>query len=139
MAAIYQWFPPEGLVIATSTLYPVEVDDAVTFSCNITYGEMRIIPEVEYDQSGDLLGIDVTQLLYSWGPDDLEYDQAGDLIGITVTQILYTWGPDDLEYDQAGDLLGITVTSKLVTIDTPDEKLQLSCDINPSKCSMTPV
>jgi len=36
-------------------------------------------------------------------------------------------------------LLAIRMPLKLVTVDTPDEKLQLALDVTPSDCSLTPV
>lgn len=131
--------PDPTLTIATTTLYPIEVDDSVQLGADITYGEMSLVQGEDYDQSGALLGITLEQILIDYGPDDQPYDQSGDLLGITLQQILIDYGPDNQDYDQSSDLLAISIESKLVIVDTPDERLQVDCDLNPSGCSLTPV
>ena len=138
MAAIYMWFEHE-LQIWTTTLYPIEVNDSLQFACNLTYGEMRIVQVEEIDLSSDLLAITIEAILLDYGPDDVPFDLSSDLLSITIEQILFTYGPDDVAFDQSSDLLSITIQDKLVIADTPDERLQLGCNVNPSGCSLTPV
>lgn len=137
MAAIYQWFYNEGVLVLTTTLYPIEYKDELQISCDIVTGEMQEIQSDAHTQSGDLLSIELYPILINYGPDNEDHKQSGDLTSIAVNQILLIYDPDNEDHRQSGDLTSITLNLKVVTIDTPDEKLQLDCDITPSDCSMS--
>jgi hypothetical protein len=138
MAAIYQWFPGQA-VLLTTTLYPVEVIDELRLGISVAGGSLSLVPidDLQYGQT--LTSVDLNQILLDYGPDedDLQYGQT--LTSVDLLEILLDYGPDtdDLQYGQT--LVSVELANKLVIGDTPDEKLQLSCGVYPSGCSMTPV
>jgi hypothetical protein len=138
MAAIYMWFESE-LQVFTTTLYPVEVADSMQLSADISAGSLTPVPYESLDLSGDIASAAMPVILISYGPDNESHDISGDLTSVTLYPILITYGPDNEDHDNSGDLVSVTKPLKLVTVDTPDEKLQLTVDVYPSACSMTVV
>lgn len=137
MAAIYMWFEND-LVVLTTTLYPVEVTDYLQLTVDIADGRMDVVPQDEGDFSGALESVLLKQILNSYGPDQDSADFSGGLGTVVLQQILNSYGPDQDEADFSGGLVSVVLDLKLVIGDTPDEKLQLDCDIYPPGCSMTP-
>lgn len=131
--------PATLLTILTTTLYPVEVTDSFQLSADISGGSMSLIPIDSIDGGGDILSVVLNQILLTTGPYEDSIDGGGDVLSVTLYQILLTAGPNEDSIDGGGDVLSVVLQSKLVTGDTPDEELQLTCDINPSGCSMTPI
>ena len=138
MAAIYMWFQRDVQVL-TTTLYPLEVVDAVQFSFDIEDASMSLIPQDELGYSADLLGVTLTEILLTYGPLQDQVYYGADLLAVSLNTILLTHGPVNDELFISSDLLDVNLISLLVTVDTPDEKLQLDFDINATGWHMTPV
>jgi hypothetical protein len=138
MAAIYQWFI-QDLEVLTTTLYPVEVIDAVQISADIVTGRMQPILQDSADSTGDFLGANIETLLINFDGGDDAADTTGDFLSANIEVLLINFDGGDDAADTTGDFLSANIASKLVTVDTPDEKLQLDCDVNPSGCSLDSV
>lgn len=132
------WFDNEQMVL-TTTLYPVEVQDFVRVSADISFGYMGLVPGEFHQHSGDLTGITKPVLLLSGSAPDEFHSNGGDLIGIDLPTLLLSGNAPDEDHQHSGDLTGIQLPLKLVIADTPDEELRVFCDVYPSSCSMTAV
>jgi len=140
MAAIYQWF--DGVIevqIWTTTPYPIEVIEGIEITCDLVSGYLTPIPGDLIDLGGTFLGGAIVQILLSYGPDDDSIDLGGTFLGGSIVQILLSYGPDDDLIDIAGTFLGGVLEEKLVTALAPDEGIEVTCDLIPGSCSMTPV
>ena len=138
MAAIYQWLG-RTYQLLTTTLYPIEAVESLSFDGDITYGSMSPVQSEAYATDGDVISATLIQLLLEYGPDTEEYATDGDVISATLIQLLLEYGPDAEAYRTDGDVISATLELKLVEVDTPDEELQFDGDIKPSGCSMTPI
>lgn len=141
MAAIYMW-PVDNQILLTTTLYPVDVTDAIAMSITFTDGTMLPIPSAEITGSfgmgptGDLVQL---RWFYTDGPYDGEV--AGSFgMGDDGTLVQLRWFYVDGPYDgEIGGTFGMgpggALTQLVVFADTPDESLQLSITINDT-CTM---
>lgn len=137
MAAIYMWMQRD-LQVFTTTLYPLEVIDAVQFQFDISSASMSPIPQDSLTLSANLIAVTLNQILLSYGPGQDELDISANLIGVILNQILLSYGPGEDELDISADLIEVELLQILVTADTPDEKLQLAFDINATGWLLTP-
>jgi hypothetical protein len=141
MAAIYMW-PEDKQIILTTTLYPVDVTDSLAIEITFTGGSMSPLPESDAAFVLGLQGGILQQEIwyFSDGPYDSDAAFSLGLVGGILQQEIWFFsdGPYDSDakfrigMGESGLLIG-----KLVSIDTPDEKLQLACTIDP--CSMMEV
>jgi hypothetical protein len=139
MAAIYMW-PVDDQTILTTTLYPVEVVEAMVFGASAAGGSMGIVPE-DHLAITEEMQTTPSYIQVRWFYEDGPYE---DHIGLAESMgvgsyIQVRWFYEDGPYSDAlaitGDLQYITVTFKGVQTDTPDETLQLSTTIS-SGCTM---
>lgn len=138
MAAIYQWFQRDVQVL-TTTLYPLEVVDAVQFSFNLVSGSLQPVPQDSIYVSGNVIAASLNQILLSYGTPEDNLDISANVIYAHLNQILLSYGTPEDELDVSWALIEVLLISLLVTVDTPDEKLQLDFDVNTSGWFMTPV
>lgn len=138
MAAIYMWFDNEQMVL-TTTLYPVEVQDFVRVSADISLGYMTLVPSEYHQHSGDVTGISMPVLLISGTAPDEYHQHSGDVTSIQLPTILISGTAPDEYHQHSGDVTSIELVLKLVIADTPDEEVRVFCDVYPSSCSMTAV
>jgi len=136
MAAIYQWFQRDVQVL-TTTLYPLEVIDAIQLNFNIVSGSLQPVPQDSLYMSANVTAIVLNQILLSYGTPEDSLDISANVTYVHLNQILLSYGTPEDELDIAGDLIEVLLISLLVTVDTPDEKLQLDFDINSTGWFMT--
>lgn len=138
MAAIYGWYGSNVLLL-TTTLYPVDVDDSMELSITINIGSMTLIPLDNLETSHEVMdGLYVQERwFYSDGPyeDSLETSQ----IVMDGTYVQERWfysdGPYDDSIDTSHEVMNGSYVNKRVEADTPDEELQLAISID-SSCTM---
>jgi len=131
--------PTPDLTILTTTLYPIEINDDL--QTGLTMGEclMEPVPFDEADFSYSLQEVEVKVILLTADPELDDVDFSYSLEAVEVRTILLSAAPELDDVDFSYELVEAEVVDKLVTVDTPDEELQLACSIDPSGCSMTPV
>lgn len=121
---------PSGIfTTATTTLYPIENEDALEFAASLLGGDFRTIPMEDLDVFFHLQYGDMHSILISTGPYGEALDVTFTMAYGTLYQILKTIGPKNEAMDvsfhlQYGDLDAI-----LVTADTPDEALEFSASL----------
>ena len=137
MAAIYMWF--KDRIILTTTLYPIEVADSLCFNITATGGVMELLPESEDTVNYTAIDGSYTQVRWFYSDGPYDSDDTLDYTAIDGTYIQTRWffsdGPYDSDDTVSFTALDGTLINKLVTVDTPDESLQLDCVIN-NTCSM---
>jgi len=139
MAAIYMWYVEDG-VFYTTTPFPVDIQDGVTFNMSLGGAAMRPIPLGAVDLSFELVQAPIVQILITAGPYDDAVDLSWRLQQAPLVQILLTTGPYDEAVDITWELLQAPLISKLVTAYTPeDEGLEFSIQLKTSDCVMTPI
>lgn len=139
MAAIYQWFV-QNVQVLTTTLYPIEVLDAIQMSCQLGPGPaLRSVPTDDFDTSTSFISMGIKQLLKTTGPYDNEYDSTTSFVSMEIRQLLKITGPYDDIYDSITTMVSVSLSEVLVTIDTPDEALEFAFELETINCSMTPV
>lgn len=136
MAAIYMWIE-SGIQLLTTTLYPVEVEDSVQLAGDIEPGVMWLNPSSDVNLDAPSFGVNLyNTLLTSTGTEDtLTFVEPS--MGVTLYVALLDATVDVDTFYFAQPTMLATLVDKLVTVDTPDEKLQLNCDVVPGNCSMT--
>ena len=143
MAAIYMWPPKPGTtIVLTTTLYPVEVVDAIVFGVAVNAGSMQAISAEYLGLTNDVTAAAYVQArwFYTDGPYTDYLELTNDVISSTYVQErwFYVDGPYTENLEITNDVIQSTYVRVLVIVDTPDEKLQLSVAISPA-CVMEPV
>lgn len=140
MAAIYMW-PVDNQVILTTTLYPVDVTEALQLSITFTDGDMFLIPFDDVTNSFGM-GPDGTLEQLRWfledGPYDDEVTASFGMEDGTLEQLRWFFedGPYDDEVTAGFGMGSLGYLDRLLVIgDTPDEALQISITINDT-CTM---
>lgn len=138
MAAIYMW-PIEYKLLLTTTLYPVEVQESISFSAGTAVSYMKEIQQDYYTQGNfSVQNGSYTQLrwFYYDGPYDDAYTQGNfAVLDGSYTQLRWflTDGPYDDAYTQGNfSVQDGTLINKLVEADSPDEEIQMSAQAAPS-------
>lgn len=128
MAAIYQWFPG-GKLVATSTLYPAETDNGLTFGASLVSGYMQ---EHAFDELAPGLSF-VSALLEEvviYGPiyeDELEPGLS--FVGATLVEVVI-FGPTPEDALAPGlSFISADLVDRLVEADTQDTGLEFSATI----------
>ena len=133
MAAIYTPMWPIDIEV-TTTLYPVDVTDAMDISVDVAESSMGLIPSDELLNTfrmGDSTYIQ-KRWFYEAGPFD---DYIENTFGMEDgTYIQKRWflvdGPYDDYIENTFGMEDGSLINKLVEVDSPDEELQLSCVTN---------
>ena len=125
--------------VLTTTPYPIELTESLEMGCDMTFGAMRTIPEDEMNIAASFVSGSVIETLLDGGvlPDAMDI-AAAFISGSVVATLLEGSVPPD-EMDISAAFISGSKELKLVTAYTPDESIQMGCDMNPSGCSMTPV
>lgn len=131
------------LTLFTTTLYPVDVDDGIEFSIAPVGGQFNQWEYDETEYSHDILTGDLQQVVWylTAGPWEDYTTYSHDILSGDIQQVVwYKYaGPWEDSTEYSHNILTASLINKLVTVDSPDEKLQLSCEIYPTGCSMTAV
>ena len=140
MAAIYMWPPKPGTtIVLTTTLYPVEVVDAIVFGVSINAGFMALLPASDMTFSmGTADGLFVQERWFtSDGPydSDMAFSMGTDDGLFVQERWFFSDGPYDSDMAFSMGTDDGLFENKLVIADTPDEKLQLSIAIDDT-CTM---
>lgn len=140
MAAIYQWFIGDiTYELYTTTLYPLEATEGLTFTIDIDLGEMHEISSDSMDQTMSLVSmVKVDGLLLAPEQDD-ELDQVMTVVSIDKYIGLLLAPEQNDQLDQVMTLLSMTLDQKLITAYSPDEGIELDIDLDSSNCSMDAV
>lgn len=135
MAAIYT--PPWPLAeMFTTTLYPVDMTDAVGITIAVQGGALSLLPQSDIETSHGME--DGTYIQERWfyqdGPYDSDIEATHGMEDGTYTQLrwFYQDGPYDSDFECSYGLMDGTLINKLVEADTPDEELQLAIRIEAS-------
>ena len=135
MAAIYMW-PEDKYIILTTTLYPVDMTEHLSFEISVIGGTLNPLPNSDFESSYDVIDGTNTQLrwFYEDGPYDSDFESSYDMEDGTNIQLrwFYEDGPYNSDFESSYDMMDGTVINKLVAVDTPDEKLQLEIRIEAS-------
>jgi hypothetical protein len=121
----------------TTTLYPLEAEEAIYFSIALTAGAMYSIPNESQDLSWIFSGGTMAPLLFDLGPYNESQDLSWEFIGGTMAQSLIAIGPYFEEQDLSWSFLGGTLIPQLVAINSPPEGMTISITL--ASGSMTPV
>lgn len=137
MAAIYQWFPTGQLMFLTTTPYPIEVIDGLEFNVQVGFGGLYLIPNESIDIGATMVSMDLRQILKETGPYYEELDIAQTMVSMDLRQLLKTSGPYYEQLDISQTFISMDLVAKLVTVDTPDEALEMNIELSTGECSMT--
>lgn len=135
---VYRWeVNTEQPLIATSNIYPLDAQDAMEFSIELTSAFMSPIPEDPMDIGVSFIDGSLDVILEQTGP----YDDAAD-IGVSflngiLRQILIDTGPYDDAADFGVAFLDGTLETKLVTDEAEPEGMEFSIQFTSG--SMTPI
>lgn len=138
MAAIYMW-PTDNQIILTTTLYPVDVQDGLTFSARVSGGAMAEIAK-DYITS-DLGAISASYVQKRWyytddAGEDFTTSGFGAISASYVQKRWYFFEDAGEEFITSGfGAISASLRNLLVIGDTPDESLQISITIN-NTCTM---
>ena len=139
MAAIYQWYVDRALVL-TTTLYPIEVVDALQLGGQLGNGNnMLRIPNDMLDFTEQVLTVSWRQLLKEQGPNYESLDFTEEVLTVSWRQLLKEQGPNYEALDFTEEVLTLSLRLALVVGDTPDEGMLFACELSTVDCSMTPV
>jgi len=126
----------------TTTLYPIEVEEKLAFTCDLSGGSMREIAQDAMDLSTStfLSASKATLLLDIPLKEDAMDLATSTFLSASKTTLLVEIPLKEDAMDLAtSTFLYASKELKLVTAYAPAEKLALTCDLNPANCSMTPV
>jgi len=139
MAAIYQWFLADE-VVYTTTLYPIDVTEALQLSVATNpYANLSEFP-IDYSTfKQEVVGISLDVLLLS-ADSSVDYTSfSQEIVSIELVSLLLST-ESDIDYTFfSQEIVSVELVEMLVTCDTPDESLQLACSTNSSNSSLTVV
>jgi hypothetical protein len=129
MAAIYSW-PEENVVILTTTLYPVEVMESISFSARAGAGLMQEIQTDYFTHTHNVQDGSYTQLrwFYTDGPYDDYFTHGNDVQNGSYTQLRWFLvdGPYYDYFTHSNSVQNGTLINKLVEADSPDEEIAMN-------------
>jgi hypothetical protein len=135
--AYFQWGAAALTQTLTTTLYPLEAQDAIEFSVTLAEGALWPIPVDNMDLGVEFLSGTLTEILLETPVNEDNMDMGVNIINGVLVTILLDIGPypDDMN-------LGVTfvdglLEAKLVSIYAPDEALEMSVTL--ASGSMTPI
>ena len=125
--------------ILTTTLYPLEEIDGIEFTVDLLAGAMRAIPNDDAAHHSVFIGGDIRQIrLEQTVPgDDAAHHSVfvgGDIRQIRLEQTV----PGD-QASHHSVFIGGDIRPKLITIYAPDDGIEMTVDLFPANCHMTPV
>ena len=132
MAAIYQWFIGQDIVF-TTTLYPISATESANITIELEEGYMQPIPTDYAEQDyPEVVSGDMYLLLYDLPEieDEFEADFPQLIQGHMYSPLSNLETDDEFETDFPA-LLDGDMIKLLIIVDSPDEKLDLSCAIEP--------
>jgi len=117
MAAIFMWRQIEEAVL-TTTLYPIEVNDAMAVSITVSASSMDLVPLDNIQATYAMVDGTYTQLRWflTDGPYDEDIQATYAMIDGTYTQLraFLTDGPYDEDIQATYAMIDGTLTNKLV-------------------------
>lgn len=122
MAAIYQWYEDLG-VILTTTLYPIEVVDAVQFDgASLTSGYLWNMPTDAIDHgTPQLVAAQLDHIRIEFTADPEAIDRSWSLVGAQLDHIRIEFSTDPESIDIGWALVNAGLDSKKVVAYHPDE------------------
>jgi hypothetical protein len=135
MAAIYQWFIGVEETV-TTTLYPVELSEGLSFAVDLDYGDMRNIDNDDYILSygfEDAYSVEI--LLTGPEPED-DYIMSYGFDDAYFVVILLTGPEPNDDYIMSYGFDDAYPEDKLVIAYTPDQGLIFTVDLDSANCSM---
>jgi hypothetical protein len=132
--------PPFQVQEFTTTLYPAEATDAISFSADLGSANLRNIPSDEAATTDfSIVSVFRNTILLSTneGPDEAEH--SFDLVSVDRQTILLSTneGPDEAEHSWS--LISVVREDLLVTAYSPDHGLIMSVDLDAANCSLDSV
>jgi hypothetical protein len=131
--------PQSFLTLVTSTLYPIEVKEALLFAISLSSGAMYPINEDQMDLGHSLTSGTLRLILKTTGPYEDQMDLGHALSSGTLRQILKSTGPYEDQLDLGHSLTSGALDQILIETTAPEEALEFSISLDSSNCSMTPV
>jgi hypothetical protein len=123
----------------TSTLYPLEMEEALDIGIALGDASMSPIPEDSMEFGMTFLSGTLSQVLLETGPYEDEMQFGVSFLSGTLTQLLLETGPYDDAMNFGVTFLSGELVFKLIESYAPDEALQLGIALDEAACSMTPV
>lgn len=136
MAAIYQWFNLYEEEY-TTTLYPLEVQDALLLSVNFDGGYMEVIQGDSMKQAHELVAVNLYQILLSAPEQQDQMIHGHELVAVDVYPLLVEAPEQEDSMTQGHELVDIEVETILITTYMPDRGIILDIDLVPGSCYMT--
>ena len=138
MAAIYQWFVDTD-VIVTTTLYPVEAQDALVFDIDLSGSSMTEMNRDKLDIGQTFLTITRTDVLITGTADPDSLDMGQTFLTITRTDVLIdaTADPDSLDIGQT--FLDISRSDILIRAQHPENGVYMTIGLDEAGTSLDPV
>ena len=138
MAAIYQWFVDND-VIVTTTLYPAETQDGVTFSISLASGALQPIDSGAYDISNTFKAVNRYVILITGEPDPEQLDISHELVNVTLYQILIAGEPDPENMGISQSFLDINRYDILITAYHPENGINFTTTLDSTACYLNPI
>jgi len=139
MAAIYMWVQVYEEEY-TTTLYPLEVSDALLLSIDL--GDENYMAPIDGDsmtQGHELVAISLLQLLLSAPEQTDSIKQGHELVAVSVYPLLLAAPEQTDSMTQGHELVNLTVVPLLITTYMPDQGILYDIDLVPGSCYMTSV
>lgn len=138
MAAIYQWFQIYEEEY-TTTLYPLEVQDALLMSVDFSGGYMEIIDQDDITMHAEMVAATVRPLLLSAPEQEDDVTMHIELVNIAVRPLLLEAPEQEDDISMHIELVNITVETILITAYMPEQGVLMDIDLVPGSCYMTAV
>jgi hypothetical protein len=136
--AYFQWGDTTVLTqTLTTTLYPLQAQDAIELSVTLAAGALWPIPVDNMDLGAEFISGTLTEILLNAGPYPDNMDLGVNIINGVLVTILLNAGPYPDDMDLGVSFVDGLLEAKLVSIYAPDEALELSVTL--ASGSMTPV
>ena len=121
--------PPPPLTYVTTTLYPVEVVDAMTMRLEISDGYLLQVPEEALDYTVGMWDGALTQILLTAPTQDEAFDYQLNMDSGSLVQILLTAPTQDEALDYGVNMSDGELIFRLVNGYHPDEGLLLGMSV----------
>ena len=138
MAAIYMWIEMYEEEY-TTTLYPLETQDAIVVSIAFEDGYMEYTDFDPVAFGTDLVSITVLVILLDAPEQTDSISQGTDLASIVIYKILLDAPEQTDSISQGTELVNITVDAILITTYMPDQGVITSANLDSASCYMTSV
>lgn len=136
MAAIYQWIEG-GEVVFTTTLYPAEIEQDLTFNIDVNYIQRWEHSIDSAEVSFSFIGASKQDVLIIADPAIDSAESSFGFFGVIDLNVLISTETDPDSAENNFAFFGASVTDLLIRSYIPEQNLQLSIDISASDFTKT--